>query len=300
MTNIFVTTLSADMMEPLRAGLQAQGFEFSHPQYTHFVAKKKGISVALYQSLKLTVQGKEMKEFIEFYLEPQILQSFSFTHKTSQYDLSSRIGSDEAGKGDFFGPLCVATLFAEGKGIETLYKLGVKDSKTLSDQKVLALAGQIKKEFDHEIIRISPLKYNELYGKFLNLNTLLAWAHSAAIEKLGARHKDCSAVIIDKFANEHVLESALKRKQITLPIIQRVRAEEDVVVAGASILARAGFLDGIESLTSIAGMKLPKGASNAVLQAGQALAQKFGIEFLSQVAKTHFRTFEQIKQTIYK
>ena len=292
MTNIFVATLTSNLITPLRALLEAQGFEFSQPQYTSFLAKKKGISVTLYESLKLTVQGKDMKDFIEYYLEPEILKSFTFSHP--QIDLSSRIGSDEAGKGDYFGPLCVASLFAEGKEIETLLKIGVKDSKTLTDKKVLALAKELRQNFDHEIITIFPTKYNELYAKFSNLNTMLAWAHAAAIEKLSKRHPTCPKAIIDKFAYEYVLENALKNKQVPLQIIQKVRAEEDVVVAAASILARSSFLEGLEKLSVLAEIKLPKGASQAVIQAGKAIVHKYGREYISQVAKTHFRTTEQI------
>jgi ribonuclease HIII len=294
MTNIFVTTLSAKLIEPLRAGLHAQGFEFSQPQYTYFLAKKKGISITLYESLKLTVQGKEMKEFIEYYLEPEILKSFTFSHPASSQEMIDRIGSDEAGKGDFFGPLAVASFFAEGKQVELLLKMGIKDSKTLSDQKVLALAKELRCNFDHEIITISPAKYNELYAKFLNVNTLLAWAHATAIEKLHSRHTACQRVIVDKFANEYVLENALKKKHLSLQVIQKVRAEEDIVVAAASILARAQFLEGLERASSLAGIKLPKGASQAVIVAGRSVVNKQGKAFLSQVAKTHFRTTEQV------
>src|SRR5437879_4136480 len=99
----FVTELSKELVEKLRLDLESQGFEFSTPPYTLFSAKKKNLSVTLYRSLKLCVQGKEMASFIEFYLEPEILKEFHFTHAV--IDTSARIGGDEAGKGDFFGPL---------------------------------------------------------------------------------------------------------------------------------------------------------------------------------------------------
>src|SRR5207249_4523347 len=108
--------------------LTEQGFEFSSPPYTHFSAKKMGISCTLYTSLKLTVQGKEMRPFIEFYLEPEILKKFDFTYQGSavEHDKTGRIGVDEAGKGDFFGPLCVAAVFATGDMVQKLAQIGVK------------------------------------------------------------------------------------------------------------------------------------------------------------------------------
>src|SRR5205807_1813154 len=148
---IFVTTIEKESIEKLKKDLEEQGFEFSNPPYTIFAAKKKGVSHALYSSLKLTVQGKEMAPFIEFYLEPEILKNVSFTYGevAKPQDKTARIGVDEAGKGDYFGPLCVAAVFAEGDGIQRLQKLGVKDSKKLTDAQVLKIAKSIRQEFQH-------------------------------------------------------------------------------------------------------------------------------------------------------
>ncbi|MBS0633953.1 MAG: ribonuclease HIII [Verrucomicrobia bacterium] len=291
----FVATLDPAMIDTLKNGLLERGFEFSTPPYTIFAAKKKNLAVTLYTSLKLTVMGKEMGEFIEYYLEPEILKSFSFTNPVAslELDLTGRIGVDEAGKGDFFGPLCIAAVYAQGEEIEKMVKLGIKDSKTLSDSTILKLAEQIRKNFLYEVIRIGPSKYNEMYGNFGNLNSLLAWGHATAIEKLSER-SHCTNAIIDKFAHEFVVERALARKKLKINLTQRTKGEQDPVVAAASILARAAFVEGIKKLSEEAGFELPKGASQAVIAAGKKAVATFGRDVLPKISKTHFKTTEQI------
>ena len=104
----FVATIDVALEEKLRSDLTEQGFVLTHPLHTLFAAQKKGVSCTLYESGKLTVQGKDKDDFIAFYLEPEILQSFAYIHPTANIDLTARIGIDQAGKGDFFGPLCIA------------------------------------------------------------------------------------------------------------------------------------------------------------------------------------------------
>lgn len=294
-TGPFVAQIPTNVVEKLREDLKNQGFEFSSPPYTIFSAKKKGISVTLYQSLKVTVQGKEMTDFIQFYLEPEILKSFHFSHPgaSRSLDLTGRIGVDEAGKGDFFGPLCIAAVFAEGKGVERLAEIGVKDSKMIKDPNIIILGQQIRREFQCEVIRINPTRYNEVYPKFGNLNSMLAWGHATAIEKLVARTQ-CPNVIIDKFAHEQVVIKAAKQKNLSINLTQKVRAEEDLVVAAASILARYAFVDGMEKLSQEYGFEIPKGASSKVITAGKRLVSTFGQDVLPKVAKMHFRTAQEV------
>jgi ribonuclease HIII len=239
------------------------------------------------------VQGKEMEPFIQFYLEPEILQSFGFGYEKNLLDLSPRIGVDESGKGDFFGPLCVAGVYATGDSILHLADLGVKDSKKLSDDSILKIAQKVKKDYQSYLVRINPEKYNELYEKFGNLNLLLAWGHATVIENL-VEQTDCETVIVDQFAAEHVVENALKRKKRKVLLTQRTRAEQDLVVAAASILARAAFLEGIDKLGQTWGLIFPKGASSMTIQAGKQLVREHGNQALNQVGKMHFKTAQVI------
>lgn len=289
----FVTMLEAEKANKLRADLAEQGFEISTPAHTHFAAKKKGVSCTFYQSGKLVVQGKDMASFIEFYLEPEILGRVDFTYAELGIDQTAHIGIDESGKGDFFGPLCIAGVFAEGEAVTKLKSLGVRDSKAMTDSTIRKVAKQICAEYCYHIVKINPLKYNDLYKQFGNLNTLLAWGHATTIEQLVLK-TNCHNVIIDQFAAEHVVLTALKRKQIEVSLTQRHRGEEDLVVAAASILARNTFLEGLEKLGRDLGIELPKGASDGVIKVGKEIVRQFGAEALARVGKLHFKTLQVI------
>lgn len=287
----FVAQIDLALSEKLKTDLLAQGFSLSSAPHALFSAKKKGVSCTLYESGKLVVQGKEMDEFIEFYLEPEILKNFSYSHPDVDLDLTPRIGMDEAGKGDFFGPLCVASLYADEKGIEKIQKLKIKDSKKLSDKKVREIARTLKKEFSCTIIRLFPKKYNELYARFKNLNRLLAWAHAAALLETSSK-TGCKKAILDQFVSERLVEQFLEQKKVVLDLEQRVRAEEDLVVAAASILARNAFLEGMDRLSEECGFPLPKGAGAQVKLAAQKLLKEN--QSLEQFAKTHFKTAKEL------
>ena len=292
-TACFVATIDLSLSKKLEKDLLSQGFELSTPPHTLFSAKKSGLSCTLYLSGKLTVQGKGKEEFISFYLEPEILSDFSYSYPAAQMDETPRIGDDESGKGDFFGPLCVAGLYAGGEGIKELIKMGVKDSKKLTDPAILSISKELKRRFPHKILRLFPEKYNELYEKFRNLNHMLGWCHSAVIETL-IKETGCHKVILDQFAPAQLMITAMERKKVSLDLTQRPRAEEDPVVAAASILARSAYVEGMEQLSKQVEMELPKGASSQVIQIGKRLVSKHGPDILTSVGKLHFKTKEAI------
>lgn len=290
--HIFVTLVDIKLADKMVQDLKNQNFEISIPQHTLFSAKKKGVSCTFYKSGKLTVQGKESASFIEFYLEPEILGTFSASYPHLTLDAENRdphIGIDESGKGDFFGPLCIAGVYASSDEIGKLKSIGVKDSKTLSESSIIKLGKKICQEFQHHIVKINPLKYNELYEQFNNLNKLLAWGHATAIEQLVTK-TGCPEVIIDQFASEHVVITALKRKKLDVHLTQRHRGEEDLVVAAASILARLTFIEGLELIGKEFGIVLPKGASKQTVSIGKLIYEKYGMEGLRKTGKLHFKT----------
>lgn len=289
----FTAQVDLALAEKLQEDLQNQGFALSKPPYTVFSAQKKGISCTLYKSGKLTVQGSDMGPFIEFYLEPEILQTFKFSHPEAHLDLHPHIGMDEAGKGDFFGPLCVAAVYADGEGIKQMHQMGVKDSKRISDDAILKLAKKIRAAYPYTVIRLFPLKYNELHRKFKNLNRLLGWAHAAALGDVAAK-TGCKEALLDQFAEKYVMENALKQKKLDLRLEQKTKGEEDTVVAAASILARAAFLEGMAALSEEYGIEIPKGANGKVVEAARKLVSQFGKEVLEKVAKTHFKTMSEV------
>lgn len=291
--NTFVTTIDKNLANQMLRDLRDQEFEITIPPYTLFSAKKKGLTCVLYQSGKLVVQGKNKDEFIEFYLEPKILKSFSYTNPLVGVDLTPHIGIDESGKGDFFGPLCIAGVYAGGDQIAALKNMGIQDSKKIGDRAILELAKKIKENFVYHIVKINPAKYNQIYYNFNNLNRLLAWGHATTIELL-IEKSGCQKVIIDQFADESVVLTALKRKNLQIELTQRHRAEEDLVVAAASILARATFLEGLKQLGEEIGIELPKGASTPTVTAGKKIFNKLGREGLEKTCKMHFKVLNLI------
>lgn len=202
------------------------------------------------------------------------------------------IGVDESGKGDFFGPLVIAALVAEDSDTEALRALGVRDSKALADSRILEIAAQLERRYQHAVIVIGPEKYNTLYKQMKNLNKLLGWGHARAIENVLAE-TTADLAISDKFAEPHRVKAALTSVSDGLELRLMVRGESVVQVAAASILARATFVRQMQRLSEKYGVTLPKGASAAVDAAGRAIVAKYGPEVLSQVAKTHFKNFQR-------
>jgi ribonuclease HIII len=292
----FTAKIDPKLADKIEQDLKEQGFAISQPPHTLFSAKKEGISCTLYESGSLTVQGKNKDAFIEFYLEPVVLQDFKFSYPETHLDTRAHIGLDEAGKGDFFGPLCIGAVYADAEGIKQLLEIGVKDSKQIGDEPILKLASKIRQHYPYTVIRLFPSKYNELYSKFKNLNHLLAWAHTAALGDM-VQKTGCKLAIIDQFADPYVMERALQQKKLEVQLEQRTKGEEDLVVAAASILARAAFLEGLASLSTEYTFPFPKGASAQVIVAGKKMVAKWGREVLEKVAKTHFKTIQDVEKT---
>lgn len=201
------------------------------------------------------------------------------------------IGVDESGKGDFFGPLVIAACYV---GPEHLAELeGVKDSKKLTDAVAHRLAAKIKAVCPHSIIAIGPAKYNELYAKFKNLNTLLAWGHARSIENVLELHP-AKLVISDQFAaGGNAVKKQLYEKGRAIEFRSMVRAEADIAVAAASVLARSEFVRRLEKLGQEYDIVLPKGASN-VIPTGKRFVSLHGPDALKNIAKMHFKTSGQV------
>ncbi len=203
------------------------------------------------------------------------------------------IGTDESGKGDFFGPLVIAAFFMPDGQEGVLRELGVKDSKRTSDNRCREISGILRSNYTCAVVAIGPERYNELYEKFRNLNRLLAWGHARAIENILER-VDADRAMTDQFGDKSLVLDALMKKGRSIELVQQPRAEEDLAVAAASILARAEFLDRLRSLSREAGVELPKGAAPVVEEAGVRLVKALGSEALGKYAKLHFKTTARV------
>jgi ribonuclease HIII len=182
-------------------------------------------------------------------------------------------------------------------GPEHLAELeGVRESKKVTDAVALRLAATIRAICPHKVLAIGPEKYNELYARIGNLNKLLNWGHARAIEEVLAQHP-CELVISDQFADPAGLKRALFEKGRQVRLESRVRAESDLAVAAASILARAEFLRRLARLSEEIGIELPKGASASVIEVAKRVVARLGRDGLAKVAKLHFKTTNQVLQT---
>jgi ribonuclease HIII len=203
------------------------------------------------------------------------------------------IGTDEAGKGDYFGPLVCAACYVDSETYPILLSEGVRDSKRLSNSRAFTLARLIKANCPNNLIVILPAKYNQLYEEIHNVNRLLAWAHAKAIENLLAR-VDCQNVLSDQFGNENLIQNALQERGRQIKLIQRTKAEENIAVAAASILARDEFLRRLKALSEKFGLDLHPGAGAPTDESLVNFVKMHGREKLSEVAKLHFKNTRKV------
>ncbi len=292
-----LTDAQADALEKY---LRAEGYAFREVPYARFAGEKNKVNLVFYNSGKLVVQGRGTQEFVEFVLEPQILKEVKLGYETvlNPELLLPRIGVDESGKGDFFGPLCVAGVYINETVIKSWEDAGIRDSKNISSDRKIAELSKLIRDTPGCVSTVVPIgneSYNRLYQKMGSVNTLLAWGHARVIENLMGQVDRMNPppvrAISDQFAyDKETVARALMKLGRSIELVQRHKAEEDLSVAAASILARNEFVVRLAALEKQWGMKLPKGASAAVDAAAKEFIAKHGVENLPKVAKMHFRT----------
>jgi ribonuclease HIII len=303
--NSYTHPLTQEQTNKLRTLLEERGFTFSPKPYTIFFAQKEKLSVAVYEKgPKVLLQGRGIEDFVKFTLEPEIFGEarLGYEEVHSPEMFQPHFGVDESGKGDFFGPLVIAGVFADRQSARQFLDLGVQDSKRIgSDARIYAFAKEIRRiaRDETDVVAIGPARYNELYKKFGNLNSLLGWGHARVIENLLARRPDCPRSLSDQFADARVIENALLRHGQKIRIEQRPRAESDIAVAAASILAREAFIDWLERKGKELGVKLGRGVSGEIKTTAAGIVEKHGPQMLLQIAKVHFRTAHEVAPTSF-
>ncbi|MDB6017817.1 MAG: Ribonuclease [Pedosphaera sp.] len=299
-----LTSYTCKLSEPnaktLEAYLRGHDYEFREVPYAKFAGANKDLNVVYYESGKLVLQGKGTQEFVEFVLEPEILKEVKLGYETvlNPELLAPRLGVDESGKGDFFGPLCIAGVYVNEKVIKSWQDAGIRDSKNISsDKKIKELAEMIRDTPGcvTSVVPIGNEAYNRLYSKMKSVNTLLAWGHARVIENLmGQKHKmnpPPVRAISDQFASKkETVAKALMSLGREIELVQRHKAEEDIAVAAASILARHEFVSRLGEMGKQYEMVFPKGASAMVDKAAKEFVEKHGAVEFGKVAKLHFRT----------
>jgi len=207
----------------------------------------------------------------------------------------AHIGTDESGKGDYFGPLVIAGVYVKPDDAPLLQGIGVADSKTINDAKIKVIAAKLRTlpQIKYNLVFINPEKYNELYAKIANLNKLLAWGHARVMENL-LQIVNCEYIIADKFGDDKFIQQALMQKGRQIKLIQTPRAEKDIAVAAASVLARDVFLAKLEELSLKYDVTIPKGCNEKVKTVAKQIVAKHGHEEIGQIAKLHFKTTQEI------
>lgn len=284
----------------LRIILEEEGWAFESKPWCLFAASRGKVNVLVYEKgPKVVVQGKDTEAFVLNTLEPRVLGvaelGYEEVHHPEHFE--PHLGVDESGKGDFFGPLVIAGVYADANVARMLRDVGAVDSKQIgSDAKIEKLAEAVRAipGLRWEVVQINPERYNALYTKFGNLNRLLAWGHAKVIEVLLERVPDCPRAVSDQFANPAVLQRALQEKGRGIELVQRTKAESDPAVAAASILARERFVTWLRDTGASLGIALPKGVSAAVKDSARRIAANEGAEGLARFAKMHFRTSAEV------
>ncbi len=295
--NLFTYTLTPEQAETLETlCLGNSSLQRVQVPYTSFAFKGRHLTINHYTSGKLVVQGKDAEEFVLFTLEPLVLlaASLGYEEVLDPKMYQPHMGTDESGKGDIFGPLVTVAAYTDETTSKQLIDLGIRDSKTIADGQILKFATEIKKIIGREniaFVLLRPPTYNRLYAKIPNVNRLLAWCHARAIESLAEQKPSCPRVVIDQFARtEATINRALMPRGKKLIVEQMHKAERDIAVATASVLARAFFVTEMKKMGEAYHAEFPKGAGPKVPQLLGEMITKHGVACLPQVAKCHFKT----------
>jgi ribonuclease HIII len=287
--------------------LYVLGFELTEIQRQNYhyefsvIKDKEKIKLQVYfgkKGAKTIFQGDQKSNlYLELYKK---FNSDLFQLETAQLkEPSCYIGTDESGKGDYFGPLIIAGVVVDESNAKLLKSIGVKDSKELSESSIKKISSEIRRNQDikSNVISINPKKYNELYSRIGNVNRILGWAHAKVIENLLEKHK-VEEVISDKFGDEKYIYTSLQERGKKITLHQVTKAERYTAVAAASILARDRFISWFNDEKAKLGFELPKGASESCEAAAEKVMSKIGNHSLKDFVKLHFKNTLRLKTNI--
>jgi len=302
-----VCPLTVEQAEKLRAVLTERGWKFSVRQYMLFFAESDKVNVSVYEKgPKIVIAGKGTEEFVQFTLEPEILgeakMGYEEVHDPAMFE--PHFGIDESGKGDFFGPLVIAGCYTNRDIARSFMDAGIQDSKRITSDKAIRDFAKVIRETPGvatKVIVLVPERYNAMYADFDNLNRLLAWGHAAVIGDLQQIEPDCPRALSDQFANPKLIQTALKKRNVEIQLDSRTKAESDLAVAAASILAREAFVSWMDRASRECSVKIPRGSSDPRVKTVAAdLITAHGPEILLRMAKTHFKTAHELAPEHYK
>ncbi|MBO7206376.1 MAG: ribonuclease HIII [Kiritimatiellae bacterium] len=313
----FTYELTNDQQELLLGVMLSGNYRKREVPYSLWSIEGDGFNATLYAKekhgkRKLCIQGGKAEDFVLFVLEPNVLGAATLGYETvlDPSLTAPHAGSDESGKGDYFGPLVVCCAYTDENLSAQMQELGIKDCKQMSDKAVLAAGAKVRALLGpdgYSVVKLGPAAYNRLYAKMRNINRMLAWAHGTAIEELLTKRSGCPRVVVDQFApTEATILRALKPLGRKVEVVQRHKAESDIAVAAASVIAREIFLRDIARMTEeIFGSeppaegeekpKVPIGSSDPKVRAlAEEMVGKEGPVWLMNHAKAHFQTTDKV------
>jgi len=295
---LYTIKLTDEQMVLVKEWCERRLWEYYEVDYAHFGYKGDQVNLVGYKSGKLVVQGKKTEDWVTFVLEGEITHDpkMGYDEVNNPEWFEDHAGLDESGKGDLFGPLVSCCVIADGGMVNEWREAGIMDSKRITSDKAILKLDKIIRETKGVVVKRMALrmgKYNELYGKFgSNLNRLLAWQHAKCLES-ALDAKQVPWGLLDQFSKQPLVQRALTKGHFAreeFDLQMRPKAEEDPVVAAASICARAEYVRRMAELSKECDMPLAKGASKKVKDQAKELVKKFGDERLGDFAKLHFRT----------
>ena len=298
--NIYTNKFNAQQSDLVEKFFKEKNAKFSPLQYAKWKANGDSYCASFYNSGKFVLQGKDVSKIVNEFEQflgisscEKQLELLSVPKEEEEIVVHEYIGTDESGKGDFFGPLVIAGVFVDDELAKKFKLLGIKDSKKLDDKTIMKYAAEIRNTAPHSVVVIMPEKYNQLYDSFKNLNKLLAWGHARAIENV-LNKQSCDFALSDKFGDESLIKNALFEKGKKITLEQRTKGESFIAVAAASVIARAEFVKRCQELKDKYFLDFPKGASDKVVLTAKTFIDKYGKSELNKVAKVHFKTLNSL------
>ena len=290
--NSYTLKLSSEQMDKLGNALEVRGWPTRTVQYARFAFDGELVKVVAYESGKLVVQGRNTEDFVANILEPEVTGEFllGYEEVNNPEWFEPHAGLDESGKGDLFGPVVTACVVGDGEMVRSWMEAGIRDSKTITDGAIMKMAKQIKatRGVVVKVAYTNMLKYNELYLKFdSNLNKFLAWLHGRSLND-ALKEKMPAWGLLDQFTKQPLVQKYVEG--IDFDLQMRTKAEEDPVVAAASIIARATWLQQMKRLEEISGEKLPKGSGAQAKEKARQIYERLGEGRMGEFCKLHFKT----------
>lgn len=283
------------------------------PPNSLFLAKKNATTITAYKSGKVMFQGDQAETEAKHWSELAFHTKAASAKTVNDHNYAppsaifqqAHIGTDEAGTGDYFGPVTVSAAYVPQDQIQVLKTMGITDSKTITDQNIARLAKEIVQlKIPYTLLTLPNRKYNQLQKKGWNQGKIKAMLHQHAIDKLLGKigDADSQGILIDQFCQpasflKHIRQEGLKLAEKTYFMTKAESHSTSVAVA--SILARARFVKEMDRLSKQYGITIPKGASSRVDETAAYLIKKQGIESLNDIAKMHFANTDKAMRYLH-